>query len=646
MMSFVRFWVMLALLPIVCFAGETPSLTPRQTADARGFKSAEISPNGKYVAAIGYTGDFLGVILIDTETHERKQLRNSGWGAIGFTHFRKTPRRAIWVTDDLIAVDYGLVAETIDLAGKTVAATGVAIIGKAEPEDPRSTMLLVYDDLDHQALARVDGRTGEKDRFDLPFTGKVSDWAFDGRGNLRAVTLLKSAFFKDESTISNWYRATPGGKWQKLAEFSVLDEIWTPLRVGDEDGTMLVLSSMGRDTRAVFKYDTRSRKMLDMVYGHPTQDLARVEGLELSQPRLVITMGLKPERFWLDPQWKKIQLLVDEALPARINMVSGDPAAKVLVYSYSDVDPGIWLVLDTQTLKMEPLLHRRDVIDYTKMRPMETMHYRARDGLEIPAYLTRPAGAAGKMPMVVVLHGGPAARDYWQWNEEVQLLAAQGYLVFQPQFRGSSGFGRAFQHAGKGQWGKAMQDDVTDGVQELIRQGLADPGGICIYGASYGGYAALWGLVKTPELYRCGISFAGVVDISMMMNDSSDTNKNKVARQMMRDAFGDADKASQNYDEVSPLKHAASINAPVLLMHGTADERVPIEHGLKMAEALKQANKTYEWIPFEGEGHSLQRLDSETFLFQQMLGFLDKQIGKKPVQAAAPGDDDRSSTEK
>lgn len=633
MMSFVRFWAVFALFPIACFAGEASSLTIRQAVDNHGFGSAAISPNGKYVAAIGNSGDLYGLILIDTETHTRKLLQEFNIGRIGFTRFWKEPRKATWVTDDLIAVDYGLVAETIDLEGKTVASTGVAIIGKAEPDNVHSTMLLVYDDLDHQVLARVDGRTGEKDRFDLPFTGKVSDWAFDSRGNLRALTLLKSAFFKDESSISNWYRATPGGKWQKLAEFSVLDEIWTPLRVGDEDGTLLVLSSIGRDTRGVFKYDARSRKMLDMVYGHPTQDLAIVEGLELSQPRVVVTMGLKPERFWLDPQWKKVQLLVDKALPDRINVVSGDPAAKVLVYSYSDVDPGIWLVLDTRTFKMDPLLHRREAIDYTKMRPMEAMRYRARDGLEIPAYLTRPAGVAGKLPTVVVLHGGPAARDHWQWNESVQLLAAHGYLVFQPQFRGSSGFGRAFKRAGKGQWGNAMQDDVTDGVQELIKQGLADPGRICIYGASYGGYAALWGLVKTPELYRCGISFAGVVDISMMMNDSSDSNKNKVVRQLMRDEFGDADKASQNYDAVSPLKNAASIKVPVLLMHGNSDERVPIEHGLKMAEALKKANKTYEWMSFEGEGHGLKRVSSEKMYYQKVIDFLDKQIGRKAVQA-------------
>lgn len=261
------------------------------------------------------------------------------------------------------------------------------------------------------------------------------------------------------------------------------------------------------------------------------------------------------------------------------------------------------------------------------MRPMEMLRYAAEDGLSIPAFLTRPADDMRGAPLVVLIHGGPAVRDYWDWNQEVQVLAANGYAVFQPQFRGSSGFGKRFEPAGYGQWGLSMQDDISAGVRHLIKQGIADPRRICIVGASYGGYAALWGLVKTPELYQCGVSYAGVVDIAFMAKDGSDASDSKVARELSMLRVGDTRANQARFDQVSPLKHASRIMAPVLLMHGDSDQRVPIEHGEKMKTAMKDNGKAFEWLSFKYGGHGLRSRAEHKLYYDTLLKFLDKHIG-------------------
>jgi dipeptidyl aminopeptidase/acylaminoacyl peptidase len=246
--------------------------------------------------------------------------------------------------------------------------------------------------------------------------------------------------------------------------------------------------------------------------------------------------------------------------------------------------------------------------------------------------------------MVVYLHGGPIARDDWGWDEDVQLMAAAGYAVFQPQFRGSSGFGRKFEVAGYRQWGLAMQDDVTAGVKEMIRRGVADPQRICIYGASYGGYAALWGLAKNPELYRCGVSLAGVSDIGELFTDWSDTNASKLGPEAMRFFIGDVDTMKAQFDAVSPEKHADRIKVPVLIAHGTEDKRVKIGHGKRMASALEAAHQSVETHWYDNEPHGLSYQADRKDFDLALLAFLDRNIGPAssmadrwvPASGAAP----------
>lgn len=617
-----------AILAWVCVAGGASGgpLTIEQAVNPLGTKALSLSPDGKHIVGIGYTGTNSTLIIYDTETLTPRLLSEGKRVVEGFWVFDKVPYAVTWVDNELLAVDYGIEAESIRLDGKKVADLGEFVIGKAERGNELSPNLLVYTDREDGDIGLVNARTGAMKKFSVP-RGKAIKWAFDKRGELRAVTLVNSAFWKDVSKVSNWYKRSAGAEWEKLAEFAVTDDYWVPMYVPDEGDALVVSSRSGRDTYAIYSYDTKNRAIGELMAGHPTQDILNVNGIDQTSFELVVTRGMKPQQVWFDPDWHAVQLAIDQALAQRYNQISGNPKGKVLVYSSSDIDPGSWYLVDMTTGTMRSVATAKPKLANADMRPMETLTYAAADGLSIPAFLTRPAGKKEAVPLVVLIHGGPTARDYWGWNAEVQILAAHGYAVFQPQFRGSSGFGRRFQEAGFGQWGLAMQDDITAGVEYLVKQGIADPKRICIAGASYGGYAALWGLVKTPDLYQCGVSFAGVSDIEFMFHDSSDSSGNKVTRELMLARIGDARSNKERFDEVSPLKHADRIKAPVLIMHGEDDVRVPIAHGEKMKKALEAQQKKVQWLAFKEEGHGLEYVRSEVIYYKTLLEFLDKYIG-------------------
>lgn len=616
----------ITILALLNFSlGNAAQLDIEQAIDSRGTRYASISPDGKHIVSVIFNGTNYGLVLHDTETLSPRLLKAGARATYGFYTYTKAPREVTWVGNDLLAVNFGLVAETIDLNGKKGRELGEEVIGHAEPDLPLSPNLLVYTDVEDGDIALINARTGAKTKFDLP-RGKVLRRAFDRRGQLRAVTMVNSAFWKDVSIVSNWYKKIANSEWEKLAEFKITEEYWTPMYVPDEADQLVVSSRLGRDTYAIFSYDIQQRKITDMLAGHPTQDILKVDGLEQNTFDHVITGGMLPQEIWFDADWRRVQLSVDNALPNRINRISGNPKGKVLVYTRGDTEPGSWYLADMADGSMRLVARSKPSVTDIESRPMKSFTYTTPDGLRVPAFLTRPA-EAGPVPLVVLIHGGPQVRDYWGWNEEVQILSAHGYAVFQPQFRGSTGFGRRFEEAGFGQWGRAMQDDITAGVQQLVAQGIADPARICIVGSSFGGYAALWGLVKTPELYKCGVSFAGVSDIEYMFHDGSDTVKSKTGTEWMLSRVGDVHSQPGRFDDVSPLKHADKIRAPVLLIHGELDRRVPIAHAERMKASLDKLGKKVDWVTFENEGHGIFYIRNERIYYNTLLDFLDRYIG-------------------
>jgi dipeptidyl aminopeptidase/acylaminoacyl peptidase len=298
----------------------------------------------------------------------------------------------------------------------------------------------------------------------------------------------------------------------------------------------------------------------------------------------------------------------------------------------SDRNPGDYYLFNLKAKNASMLISQRDWINPERMATTRGFHFTARDGLRIDGLLTLPPGSDGKnLPMVVNPHGGPfGIQDVWGYSGEVQLLANAGYAVLQVNYRGSGGFGEAFEHAGYKQWGRAMQDDLTDATRWAIQQGIADSKRICIYGASYGGYASLEGVAKEPDLYRCAVGYVGVYDMPMMYHDG-DIPERLFGRNFLKETLGE-----DKLEEISPDMHADRIKAPVLLTAGGADERAPIEQSKRMEQALRNAGKPVETLYYPEEAHGFYKMEHRQELYTRLLAFLRANIGPGIGPGLAP----------
>ena len=275
---------------------------------------------------------------------------------------------------------------------------------------------------------------------------------------------------------------------------------------------------------------------------------------------------------------------------------------------------------------------RREWQDPETMATMRPIEFAARDGQRIHGYVTLPRGSDGKqLPMVVLPHGGPfGIFDSWGYDTDPQVLAAAGYAVLQINFRGSGAHGRAFEQAGGREWGGLMQDDVTDGTRWAVSEGIADPARICIYGASYGGYAALMGAAREPSLYRCAAGYVGVYDLPLMFREG-DMRQLESGRTYLREWIGEP----AELGKVSPVNLATSIKVPVFLAAGGKDERAPIEHSERMEKALRAAGVPVETLFVRTEGHGFFTEEHRAEFYSRLLAFLDRNIGSAGAASSA-----------
>lgn len=291
-----------------------------------------------------------------------------------------------------------------------------------------------------------------------------------------------------------------------------------------------------------------------------------------------------------------------------------------------------YITLDRVTKKLANVANARPGIAAADVGEVITIEYKARDGLAIPSLITWPTNVAAadrkNLPLIVMPHGGPEAYDAVGFDWLAQFLANEGYAVFQPNFRGSAGLGQAFAAAGYGQWGRKMQDDITDGVNALNQMGWTDPNRICVVGWSYGGYAALAGGASTPDLYKCVASIAGVSHLrDMMAEDRRTFGPRSRTVTYWEQLIGDPDKDGEAIDAVSPALNAEKFKAPVLLIHGSADTVVPIRQSEVMHDALRNSGKSVEYIRIQGDDHSLVDNDSRRQVLTKLTEFLKTHIG-------------------
>ncbi|RDJ00466.1 S9 family peptidase [Dyella solisilvae] len=297
----------------------------------------------------------------------------------------------------------------------------------------------------------------------------------------------------------------------------------------------------------------------------------------------------------------------------------------------SDRNPGDYYLFDLDKSQARYLFSERRWLPTKRMRPMQPIALNARDGVQLHGFLTEPEGK-GPFPMVVLPHGGPHGLfDQWMFDEETQLLASRGYAVLQINYRGSGGYGAHFENMGYRQWGLAMQDDITDATRWAIREGHADSARVCIYGGSYGGYAALEGAVREPDLYRCAIGYAGVYDLRLQLT-KSDTQRTDSGLDYLHEAMGDD---TADLLRRSPIAGADQIKANLLLIHGYLDERAPYAHFKALTNALDKQRKHYESLVESSEGHGFFLLDHQLAMYDKLLDFLARNIGPS---SAATGD--------
>ncbi|OFX03078.1 MAG: hypothetical protein A3E78_17050 [Alphaproteobacteria bacterium RIFCSPHIGHO2_12_FULL_63_12] len=340
-----------------------------------------------------------------------------------------------------------------------------------------------------------------------------------------------------------------------------------------------------------------------------------------------------PRQIHFDPDEQKIQKLLEKALPnAAPNIISksADMEKMVVKALYAD-HPEQYFLFDRKAKSLDMIASAYPAIDGKIVARKEKFDHVSADGLQIPGYLTVPAGAQKSgMPLIVLPHGGPQGRDDMAFDWWSFFYAANGYLVYQPNFRGSDGYGADFVAAGFGEWGRKMQDDITGGVKALISAGVVDPARICIVGGSYGGYAALAGATLTPDIYACAVSVNGVSNLPALIGRSA--RWSDWAEDYWDVRLGSRFRDTKALAEVSPTEIADQAGAPILIIHGRDDTVVPFSHAIKMADALKAARKPYELVEMKGEDHWLSRSSSRTLMLSKSLEFIDRHIGDRGAQ--------------
>jgi len=297
--------------------------------------------------------------------------------------------------------------------------------------------------------------------------------------------------------------------------------------------------------------------------------------------------------------------------------------SRYLIFSEGAADPGRYFLLNRKTQQMHAVVDPYPSIDPAQLAETKWVNYTARDGLALSGYLTLPKGREAKnLPLILMPHGGPFERDHWEYDAEVQFLANRGYAVFQPQFRGSTGFGKDFVAKGYGEWGKKMQDDLDDGVEWLVRSGTVDSKRVCIVGASYGGYAAMWGAIRNPDRYRCAASLAGVSDLERMMSyDRKSFSATRYFKEWRTKVSGEN---GADLRSVSPITYASRLKIPILIGHGEEDDNVLPAQSRDMVAALTAANAKVESVFYPEGGHGFSSAEDLADWLRRLESFLAK----------------------
>ncbi len=586
--------------------------------------SFQISPNGEHIAYMKPWKTRMNVHVVNVKSNNETRLTSSEErGVYGFG----------WLGNDRI----GYVKD--DGGNENMHFYAVNIDGSNEidltPYDNVQARIIddLEDDPNHVIIGlnkrnpqihdpyRVNINTGESEMI-AENPGNISSWVTDHDGRLRMATT------SDGVNTSLLYRDTEKDDFKPIITTDFKVNV-SPLFFTFDNKNVYVASNRDRDKTAIYEFDISKAKEQELIFEHDEVD---VSGLMYSKKRKVLT-GVnftvsKGDKVFFDDWRRDIQNKLESQLPGYevgITSFSKDET-KAVVVSYSDKSRGTYYYYDVENDKLTELAKISPWLEEEHMAEMKPVKYKSRDGFTIHGYLTLPVGSDGKnLPVVVNPHGGPWARDTWGYRSEIQFLANRGFAVFQMNFRGSTGYGREFWEISFKQWGKSMQDDITDGVNWLIDEGIADPERIAIYGASYGGYATLAGLAFTPDLYACGVDYVGVSSLFTFMESMPPYWE--LYRSMMYEMVGHPEKDKELLASSSPLLHVDKIKVPLFIAQGANDPRVVKSESDQIVEALKSEGIEVPYMVKDDEGHGFYNQENQFDFYREMEKFLKKHIG-------------------
>jgi dipeptidyl aminopeptidase/acylaminoacyl peptidase len=607
--------------------------------DLPQYNQVKLSPNGKNLALLKNINGSLFLIVVDIKTGAQQHILQSD-------NLKITLNWYTWANNDVLLFSAGYSSrqgsvkytETRLYKHDLTSDEGMSLVVKPRvsrkenlaqfqdniisllPNEPDSILMAIdYDKANSPSVYKINLKTKQRLRI-KKYKSYITDWYSDQQGKIRV------ALGKDETRIFYRLYDKNGEIVRDLWTYQVFEKDVVHILGFDSDPNILYISALHQGRYAVFKVNIHDKDLnKELVLADSTYD---VDGSLIYSPKTGGVIGIHHgsgddnKTYWND-EYMALKAGLNAVMPDANNTIvsMSHDLKKYILFSSSNKEPGAYFLGDRNEGSLTFLAGKYPQINNTNYATKKLVKYKARDGLEIEGYLTKPINhkEGSKLPAIILPHGGPMARDYAGFDYWAELFANRGYVVFQPNFRGSSGYGYEFEMASIQGWGKAMQDDLQDAVHWLKDQNIINEKKVCIAGASYGGYAALMAAVKHSDTFQCAASFAGVSDIEMIVSKARHfTNKEVVRKQFGTD--------SDKLEAVSPVNFAKHINIPILLIHGTDDKVVPVIHSRDMADELEDFDKEVKYVEIEEANHHLSVQKHRIQVLKEMLAFFDKHL--------------------
>lgn len=583
----------------------------------------QLSPDGKYFSYLKPWQNRLNICVESVDGKDTLQITQNASRDIKH-YFWANNNRIVYLSDNNADDIYDVFAVNID-GSNSVQLTNYGksttkIVDKLENDENHILIAANKRDLKVFDIYKLNINDGSLEMVSQN-PGNITNWVTDHNGSLRVA--IKS----DGVNTTVLYRQNEQKPFKKLFTNNFKDE-FIPFFFSYDNKYLYAASNISTDKLVIVKYDPEEKKTIDVVFSHPEVDVERLLASDKEQKITGVSFTTwKREYKFFDDSTKYLYDELHKKLAGyEIVIESKDKSEeRMLIRTFSDRSMGAYYFYDLSTNEFKKLADVSPWLHEENMARMKPIRYKSSDGFTIHGYLTLPKGCEPEnLPVIIFPHGGPWFRNSWGFDNTAQFFANRGYAVLQMNFRGSTGYGREFFEAGFKQWGGKMQDDIAEGVNWLIRQNIADPERIAIYGASFGGYSALEGLTKNPDLYSCGICYSGIPNLFTFLN--SVPAYWKPFRAMLYEMVGNPKTDSLMLHNSSPYYFIDKIKVPVLFAHGAGDTKSDITEIDSIVENLKKRNINVTYMVKENEGHGFRNEENRIELFKKIEKFLAKNL--------------------